>query len=224
MRLLTYNIHGCIGRDGVEDADRVLEVIREANADVVALQEVYDDDVEDRSFLRGLEKLGFASVVYGETMRKAVGPYGNILMSREPVVECDRIDLSHGEVEPRGAIRAVVPWKEMHVEVLATHLGLSASERKVQMRYLLAQNSTADIRVLMGDLNEWWPKSRNLKVLSKVFSSGAKGATFPVRFPFVALDRIFIQAPGAAIRYFRLDTPLAKRASDHRPMMAEICI
>ena len=75
MRLLSYNIHGCVGADRVEDARRVLDLLEAVDADLVALQEVYDDDAEDRSFLRGLEPRGalvmrthevvFTAVSYG---------------------------------------------------------------------------------------------------------------------------------------------------------------
>ena len=40
MKVASYNIHKCRGLDGVTRPDRIVEVIRELGADVVALQEV----------------------------------------------------------------------------------------------------------------------------------------------------------------------------------------
>ena len=81
MRILSYNIHGCVGRDGREDPDRVLEVIQRTDADIVGLQEVHQDD---RDFLRKLEHLPYRSVLYGKTMRKPSANYGNVLLLRDP--------------------------------------------------------------------------------------------------------------------------------------------
>jgi len=36
----SFNIHACVGRDRRRDVDRIAEVIRELNADIVGLQEV----------------------------------------------------------------------------------------------------------------------------------------------------------------------------------------
>ena len=40
LSMLTYNIHSCVGSDGVYSVDRIAAVVKEANADIVCLQEV----------------------------------------------------------------------------------------------------------------------------------------------------------------------------------------
>ena len=40
LRLMTYNVHRCVGTDRKLDVERVAEVIAAENADVVALQEL----------------------------------------------------------------------------------------------------------------------------------------------------------------------------------------
>lgn len=228
LRLMTYNVHGCIGRDRVEDSERVLEVIRAADADVIALQEVYDLDTEDRNFLRGLERLGYASLIYGPTMLKAIGPYGNILMSRRSPIQFDKVDLSLEGVEPRGAIRALLPFAGGQISICVTHLGLSAKERKVQLSQLLEGFSPTSGNlgetpcVLMGDLNEWWPWSRNLFAINQRFEDISKLMTFPVRLPLFALDRICVQNFRGQIKYSRPKSELARAASDHRPLIADL--
>jgi endonuclease/exonuclease/phosphatase family metal-dependent hydrolase len=165
IRLMTFNIHGCVGRNRREDPEAVLAVIREADADIVALQEVHDDDSADRKLLRGLETLDYSSIHYGETLRKDFGPYGNVLTSRFPVSSIERMDISVPGAEPRGAIRAHVKTKAGPWRVTATHLGLTRTERRMQIRQLLAEPCDDALDVILGDLNEWNPRSRNLQLL-----------------------------------------------------------
>jgi len=224
-RLLTYNIHGCVGRLGRRDPHAVLEVIRSSGAEVVALQEVYDDG-SDASFLRGLGSLGFATVVHGRTMRKADGHYGNVLMSRVEPAEVERIDLDEGGIEPRGAIRFRLGLDDGPLDVCATHLGLSAAERLRQLRRLEAlldaEAGPPGRQVLMGDLNEWRPASRFMRSIRRGYPFVSRVPTFPARRPIVALDRIAVRGSTAPVRFRRLDAAPADRASDHRPLLVEI--
>jgi len=224
LRLLTYNIHGCVGRGGIEDSERVLRVIESADADVVALQEVHDDDAADLNFLRGLERMDYKDVIYGETLRKDFGPYGNVLMSRFPITNLERLNLSVAGAEPRGAICATLETPFGRTHITATHLGLKCSERRRQIEQLLKRRAAgeSDCSVLMGDFNEWFPWSRNLRRIERAFSHSGKQATFPAGFPLIALDRIFVAAPRLDVVFNRIDTLTARDASDHRPLLSEI--
>lgn len=225
LRLLTYNIHGCVGRAGRKDPDAILEVIRASRADVVALQEVFDDE-SPASFLRDLEALGFAEVVHGRTIHTSRGHYGNVLMSRTEPSEIQHIEL--GGVEPRAAIRFHLELEEGPLDVCATHLGLSAGERQRQVATLDEVLADADdrhddhLQVLMGDLNEWRPRTRLMRMVETRFPWVSGNSTFPARRPLIALDRIAVRGRPTAVRFLRLDQPPADRASDHRPLLAEI--
>lgn len=226
MRLLSYNIHGCIGRRGIVDPEAILAVIREAEADVVALQEVHDNDAIDRGFLHALENaLDYETVLHGPTMRKANADYGNVLLSRKPPIEDERIDLSFPNREPRGAIRATFDWDGHFLEITATHLGLVPSERRAQLRRLAEtpRRETSMIQVLIGDLNEWFPFGRAGRTLRKRFGRVKTVATFPARFPVFALDRVHVR-PDDRVRIEKrtLDGELARTASDHLPLVADI--
>lgn len=228
LRILSYNIHGCIGRGRKEDAEAVLEVIRRADADIVALQEVQDDDDAARSFLNALDRLGYAAVIHGPTMRKPGGHYGNVLMTRHPVVSEQRLDISYPGKEPRGAIRARVSIGGMGVEILATHLGLGIRERRAQLRMLADalpdwETEAADVvRIGMGDFNEWMPGARSRRLLGRLFGHSPKVATFPAAFPLIALDRIHVR-PRAALAFIGAFRGAgASSASDHLPLLAEV--
>lgn len=230
LKILSYNIHGCIGRGGKADPDAVLDVIRNADADVVALQEVHDEDDVDRSFLNALGRLGYDAVLHGPTMRKEGGHYGNVLMTRHPVLEEERIDLSYGKREPRGAIRARIMLAGTGVEILATHLGLGLRERRAQMGILAGKltdwgkESEDVVRIGMGDFNEWIPGGRTRRLLHRLFGHSPRVATFPAVFPLLALDRIFVRPRTALaeVRAYR-EAP-ADRASDHLPLLAEVSL
>jgi len=230
LKILSYNIHGCVGRGGKEDAEPILQVIRNAKADVVALQEVQDEDDVDRSFLNSLGGLGYASVLHGPTMRKAGGHYGNVLMTRHPVIEEEKIDLSYKQREPRGAIRARIEVGGMRVEILATHLGLGIRERRTQLEILAkvlpdwGGEAEDVVRIGLGDFNEWIPGGRTLRLLHGLFGYSPKVATFPAGFPIIPLDRIFVRPRAALVevRAYR-DLP-ADRASDHLPLLAEVSL
>lgn len=228
LKVMSYNIHGCIGRGGRESAREVLEVIRNSGADVVALQEVQDEDDAERSFLKALEGLGYETVLHGPTFRKEKGDYGNILMTRHPVMEEQRIDISYKNREPRGAIRARIEVEGVSVEILATHLGLGFRERRTQLGLLAEalpewrKDSKDAVRIGLGDFNEWMPGGRARRLLHHLLGHSPKVATFPAVFPLIALDRIFIRPKGALSSIWAVSDAPAGTASDHLPLMAEV--
>lgn len=228
FRVMSYNIHGCIGRGGKKDTEAVLQVIRDADADVVALQEVQDDDDADKGFLKSLTTLGFAHVLHGPTLKKDGGHYGNVLMTRHPVLEEDRIDLSYRSREPRGAIRARIDVSGTGVEILTTHLGLGIRERRTQLETLAdklpewREESEDALRIGLGDFNEWIPGGRTRRLLHHLFGHSPRVATFPALSPFIALDRIYVRPRSALAGIRAVRNAPADRASDHLPLLAEI--
>ncbi len=224
MRFLTYNIHGCVGSRFRFDSGAILAVLEEVDADVVALQEVHDDDERDRSFLRELRRLDYSEVIYGQTMRNPGGRYGNVLMTKAQAESIERIDLSKGIWEPRGAIAAEVREHGKTVDILATHLGLNGRERSLQLRQLEERRGRrkADLEILMGDLNEWNPASSRSRYLRGQFAPSSHPRTFPASLPIFRLDRIHVRPLSISYSLKSVGGRLAKSASDHLPLLAEI--
>jgi endonuclease/exonuclease/phosphatase family metal-dependent hydrolase len=225
VRILSYNIHGCIGRDRREDPDRILEVIRQADADVVGLQEVHSDDALDRDFLRKLETLPYASIIYGKTMRKASADYGNLLLLRETPEKLKRIELPNKGGEPRGAIIADTTWNGQKLRLILTHFDLGIRERNDQTAALLEHlpPRDSDMRcILMGDLNEWCPIRPYFRRFCTQFDAISKCRTFPVRPALFALDRIALRGRFREIDFQTIHSPVARIASDHRPLLCEL--
>jgi endonuclease/exonuclease/phosphatase family metal-dependent hydrolase len=76
--------------------------------------------------------------------------------------------------------------------------------------------------ILMGDLNEWFMWGKPLRQLVSHFQSVPAPATFPSVFPLFALDRIWIRPRHRLVRVRVHRSPLARKASDHLPLLARI--
>jgi len=225
--IASYNIHKGVGLDGRFDPSRTLSVIRELNADVVALQEA-NQRFGDRICLIDMDRLahecGLTPVPLDDP-RKDHGWHGNLILFREGVVT-DAHQLALPGVEPRGAVVVDLNLAGGPLRIIAAHLGLLRRSRTKQVEALLEVAEADDGRptLLMGDLNEWRLGKRSaLHGLAPDFGPlHATVPSFPSRFPMLALDRV-LGRPHDLIASVELhDTPLARMASDHLPVKAGI--
>jgi endonuclease/exonuclease/phosphatase family metal-dependent hydrolase len=222
----TYNVHGCVGTDGRRDPDRVAAVISELDADVVALQEfTYPASVAlDTRTPVVLTTLDRYECALGPTRQDVSQCFGNALLTRHPIVDVHRINLSMERREPRGALAATLNVDGAELHVLAAHLGLRVHERRFQVRqileYLDAVRHTTF--VVLGDFNDWLPGRSVVHVLDARLGRQARPRSFPVFWPAFALDRIWVHPRRALRRLSVHATPAARKASDHLPVIAEI--
>jgi len=229
MRIATYNIHRCVGRDKKEDYQRIADVLLEIDADIVALQEVTSSG-ENGDMLAFLAGATGAEPIEGFTLFAAGAHYGNGLLSKPPVAAINRIDISVAGREPRGVIEAVFHLNHLHIKLLATHLGLGIRERHRQIRQLeeIVCTPRADIDILLGDFNEWLSWSRPLSTLHHRFTTSRSihpaPATFPAWKPLLKLDRIWVRPIDRVATLQTHSTSLSRIASDHLPVVAEITI
>lgn len=225
LSLASYNIHRCFGTDRKYLPERVADVIQALDSDVVALQEV-----DMRLLVDGRPQLDFLAetlrmtAVPGANIQDHRGHFGNALLTRFPVHAVRRIDLSVRRFEPRGAIDVEVSAGVSRFRIIATHLGLNAAERRLQVRHLLhALDGGPHLPcIILGDFNEWKPTGGALRAINRRFGSAPSLRTFPSRFPLLPLDRIWVWPVPEIHRIHAYATPQARLASDHLPIRAEV--
>lgn len=232
IRVVTYNIHTCVGVDRRYDPARIVAVLREIDADIACLQEV---DAR-RGIARHVDQstfLGEATrcrVIHGAGIRDHRGRFGNAILTRFPVLSTRSIDLTVAGYEPRGAIDADLLVDDRVLRVIATHFGLHAGERRLQANRLmtaLGDTSTTSRRepdavLLMGDLNEWRGRSGAIRAFDRRLGPSAAERTFPSWMPMLALDRIYADGPAVLREVSVYRTPLARLASDHLPLVGSL--
>jgi endonuclease/exonuclease/phosphatase family metal-dependent hydrolase len=231
MRVATYNVHACIGTDGRHDPDRIARVITELDADLVALQEfTYPASValETRTpvVLTTLDRYECALGPTRERTRASrTECFGNALLTRRPLAEVHRIDLSTARREPRGAVAATIEAGDgTRIHVLAAHLGLRLGERRFQVGQILdyLDSIRNDVVIVLGDFNDWLPGRSAAHVMDERLGRPPQRRSFPSSRPLVALDRIWVHPLTAMRRIFAYTSPLARRASDHLPVVADL--
>jgi endonuclease/exonuclease/phosphatase family metal-dependent hydrolase len=223
IRVASYNTHGGIGRDGHFVPKRIAGVLRELDADVIALQEV-ENRATGFDMLNYLKQETQFEAIAGPTLLRNGADYGNGLLTRFRVISVQRIDLCVDRCEPRGALDVELDCSGTPMRVLATHLGLRPAERREQIQRLLRvlEGDRPLPTILTGDINEWFLWGRPLRWLHKHFEQTPARATFPARYPVLALDRIWVK-PRTLLRNIAVhSTPLARIASDHLPLKAEL--
>lgn len=223
IRALTWNVHGCVGRDGVCDPDRVARVLDAAQPDISALQEI---DARTRAVARDPfsyfgELFGWTTVS-ARTLAAADGHYGHIVMSRWPIESLGEVDLSVGRREPRKAIFGSIAAPRGRITVVAVHLGLMRSERRTQLERIRARLDEIPDRPLLalGDFNDFPGRGLAERSLCPPFEEVPALATFPSRLPLLPLDRIWYSKPLELTTIATLRE--AQRISDHLPLLASL--
>lgn len=227
IRVASYNMHKGVGSDRRRNPERILEVLREVDADVIALQEA------DRRFgARAAvisqhlleEHSDWKSVNFG--MRAlSMGWHGNALLVRKDsqVVDCEPIHLP--ALEPRGAVMADVRIGTTILRVIGVHLDLSGLWRRRQAAAILAHVGTsthARPTVIMGDLNEWTRAAGCLRDFGRDFCFAETGPSFHARRPVGRLDRIMVSNDLTVVECGVHQSAAARKASDHLPIWADV--
>ncbi|MEJ2643744.1 MAG: endonuclease/exonuclease/phosphatase family protein [Gammaproteobacteria bacterium] len=221
----TYNVHRCIGRDRRRDPDRVRRVLHELDARIVGLQEVESALPEEGPHLLALAQQDGFHVVSGPTLiHPGENGYGNALLLSAPPLSVRRHDLSVAGREPRGALDVTVGIDGSPLRVIVTHLGLRVDERRRQFTQLL--EVLGDCRdmatVLLGDFNEWRPRTRALRDIARALTDSPSVRTYPARRPLFALDRIWVSAHLQQHAVAAHSSGWALSASDHLPLKARL--
>jgi endonuclease/exonuclease/phosphatase family metal-dependent hydrolase len=238
-RILTYNVHRWLGTDRQIAPGRIAEVIGSCDPDIVALQEVRVGRARNGAIDQAAAvavKLGM-DLHFQPTIRVFGEQFGIAILTRHPsrVVRSSRLpSLSAGPaIEKRSALWVAVRIGGAEFQVVNAHLSLRSRDRLNQAAALLGEEwlghpGCADPAVLLGDFNAP-PHSRSYRLMASRLRdaqlanpNGEPQATFHTRAPVLRLDHIFVTPSVEVVAAAPVRTPLAKVASDHFPLLAEL--
>ncbi|MGH8010843.1 MAG: endonuclease/exonuclease/phosphatase family protein [Candidatus Binatia bacterium] len=237
LRIATYNVHKCRGLDRRVRPERIAEVLREIDADIIALQEVLSieggaPEADQSRFIAEELELNYC---LGENRRLRGGAYGNVVLSRLPVRSTCNYDLTCRGFERRGCLRADVEiGKNRLLHVFNVHLGLAFFERRQQARKLIGAEilnnpELQGRRIILGDFNEW-TRGLTSRLLAAQLQSvdiryhlGRK-RTYPGVLPLLHLDHVYFDTPLELERFTLHRSRTALLASDHLPLVADFSL
>jgi endonuclease/exonuclease/phosphatase family metal-dependent hydrolase len=238
LRIVTYNVHKCQGLDRRVRPARIASVLRELDADVIALQEVVchaggDAEMDQAKFIAA--ELGYEYCL-GENRKHMGAAYGNVVLSRLPWGCVENYDITWRGREPRGALRVDVQLddgagRQIPLHLFNVHLGTAYIERRHQARQLVGEKilrrpDLDGARVVLGDFNEF-PRGLATRLLSEEFCAAdirthlKSARTYPGVLPVAHLDHIYYDSPLELMRLSLHKTTTALVASDHLPLVAD---
>jgi endonuclease/exonuclease/phosphatase family metal-dependent hydrolase len=221
------------------------EALRSTGADVVFLQEVVGENSVKQIRVPGwpeapqyefLAHERWPSFAYGKNAVYRRGHHGNAILSRYPIERSLKVDISTNSIEQRGFLYCRIPLrharKKLHCFCL--HLGLFQTSRRKQLarisRFIEQEVTPGEPLVIAGDFNDWqeqvsrsFERRLNLVNVSTNGAAGSNVPTFPVHFPLLPLDRIYVR--NLAVDEFRVcrDATWAG-LSDHAGLLADVSI
>lgn len=220
----SYNIRKAVGLDRRRDPDRILAVLREVDADVVALQEV------DRRFGRRMSVLPLEAIHHTgykpvplSMKPDSLGWHGNALLVRREIDLVEAAPVPLPVLEPRGAIRADLRIEGRPLRVIGMHLDLSGLRRRHQVRSVIAHVGACAApmpTVMMGDMNEWAARGGCFREFDATWQVLAPGRSFPSRMPMATLDRIIVSQDCKVVGTGVHRSALSAVGSDHLPVFA----
>jgi endonuclease/exonuclease/phosphatase family metal-dependent hydrolase len=240
-RIVTYNIHRCIGMDRKLDVGRVAATIGALEPDIVALQEVDVGRVRSNGVDQAYEiadRLKMTSH-FNAAVRVEEEQYGDAILTCYPerLIKAGPLPGLNPRMrlEPRGALWIEVDIHGAPVQIINTHLGLVAREQQQQALALashdwLRSDHYKAPAILLGDFNATMASvvyrtlTARLKDARRLSPHRLPSGTFPSRFPFLRLDHIFVSDD---VRVTSLDAPYdatTRIASDHLPLVMDFDI
>lgn len=221
LRIMTFNIRHGKGMDNRYDMERIAQVIRDADVDLVALNEV--DVKMPRSWFMDQAQYLASQVrmhsYFVPSFRFLFSQFGNGLLSHNPMMEVQREEIPRfREREPRGLGRVSIMLDNQLVHVIVTHLGLNPVEREEQFAYLAARiRELAEPVLLLGDFNTTPTSPAMCRFLAETgLEVHSYEPTYPSDQPSLKIDYILASGEWEVVEEVR---PIETLASDHFPVV-----
>jgi endonuclease/exonuclease/phosphatase family metal-dependent hydrolase len=239
-RILSWNVHHCVGIDQRHSVERIADVIREYDPDILALQELEVNHRRSSRIHQPSELADRLKMDYHYHPPRILGEagFGNAILTRLNMrhIRCGVLpSMPFMRLQKRGALWMSVEIDGQEVQIINTHFGLVGSERVLQARALCGaewldhQDCRRRPRIVCGDFNAT-PRSPAYRMLAGTLRDAQKLAgdpkvrTWPSVLPFVRYDHVFV---GHGVQARRVEVPRTRRttvASDHLPVLMEFQI
>jgi endonuclease/exonuclease/phosphatase family metal-dependent hydrolase len=237
-RILTYNVHRCVGNDRRLDVGRVSAVIAALEPDIVALQELdvrraRTGGVDQAHEIAGRLEMAFR---FHPSLRVEEELYGDAILTTYPerLIKVGALPPHPrtGRLEPRGALWVEVMIEARAVQVVNTHLGLVPREQRAQAAELAGPGWLQDPRcsgpaILAGDFNAT-PTSVVYRTLTRTLEAARRRSprqistsTFPSQLPVLRIDHLFVSPEIRVLDVFAPFDRLTRMASDHLPLVMD---
>jgi len=237
-RIVTYNVHRCVGNDRRLNVARIADVLARLEPDIVALQEL---DVgrartghvdQAHEIARRLDMachfhaaLTVEEERYGDAILTC---FPERLVQVGPLPGYDRMRA----LEPRGALWVEVEIEAKTVQVINTHLGLVPREQQIQAAWLagpawLEHPHCQGPRILLGDFNATGASvvhrtlTAKLEPARNLAPKRTPTSTFPSPLPVLRIDHLFVSPEIKVTDVFAPFDPLTRLASDHLPLVMD---
>jgi endonuclease/exonuclease/phosphatase family metal-dependent hydrolase len=237
LRIMTYNVHGCVGCDLRFQPERVARVIESVGADIVALQEIFEEGPRSKHLHQAewlANRLGMHFEFGAARKIEGGGRYGNAVLSRHSlrVVRAERLPRLTPRREPRAALRVEVDTPLGNLDLVNTHLGLRPRERVLQTTALatdwLSHVTPDSASILCGDLNAvpgssvYETFARILNDAELAFPAAKAAKTWPALFPVMRLDHVFVGHGLRVVAWCVPSSCVERIASDHLPVVVDV--
>lgn len=237
-RLLTYNVHRCVGIDRRLDVARIADVIADHEPDIVCLQELdvgraRTGHVDQAQAIA--ERLAM-TFHFHAAMRVEAEQYGDAILTARPerLIKSAALPSVRGipGLEPRGALWVVIDFDGVALNVINTHLGLVPREQRLQAAALVGSGwlGHADCTgptLLTGDFNAtsvtrpYQTLASRLSDCQRALKLKPSVKTFPSSFPAIRIDHCFTSPEIVVTGVKAPFSPLARMASDHLPLVVD---
>ncbi len=230
LTFLTYNIHRAIGFDRKYKLDRVIDVCRDVDADIIALQEV--DQFAPRSGSDDLAQIISQSLgmhyELGLNVKLQKGHYGNATFSRFPISRSENFNITWSIKKKRGCLITEISLPHATIGIFNFHMGLARMEQVRQKKKIVQSEQLDRLShlplVLLGDTND-----RTSRLSQSFLESGFHDTcpgrghnTFPAYAPILRLDRIFVTKQWEVVEHRVVRNKLTRVTSDHLPVVARL--
>ncbi|WP_235561399.1 endonuclease/exonuclease/phosphatase family protein [Brevundimonas sp. Root1279] len=237
-RLLTYNVHRCVGVDRKLDVGRIAAVIAEHEPDVVCLQELDVGRARTGHVHQAqtiAERLAM-TFHFHAAMQVESEQYGDAILTLRPerLIKSGPLPTVRGVpgLEPRGALWVEIDFDGQPLNVINTHLGLVPREQRLQAAALIGDGwlghpDCKGATLLTGDFNAtsvtrpYQALASKLADCQRTLKLKPSVKTFPSSFPAIRIDHCFTSPEVVVTRVTAPFSPLARMASDHLPLVVD---